>query len=162
MTDKPKSNRLIVLFAVLLTLIVASVFIVGIGKYRKVQTLQKHCTASTYGLVTTVDRTERHSDIGASWEKIYYIEAEFYVNDVKYIASAEERRGENDYGENARFKEETNITIMYNPSDPDENYIKAAIMDTGKREMLAGVLVPVVLIFLTIDYRRKKRMENDS
>lgn len=153
-----KAGLLIVIF---LVIVIGYIFVVGFMKYRHVQSLTENCTATTSGLVTMVDRTEKHSDVGGTWVKIYHIEADFYVNSIRYTAVADERRGENDYGENARFKTNTTVTIMYNPSDPNESYIKAAAMDNGKREMLSAVLIPVVFIFLAIDYRRKKRREND-
>lgn len=161
MENKKSNTRLIVLFAILVVVIFGGMLANGLIKRHKANLLKEHCTASTGGIVTTVTRTQMHNSTTSGWKNAYYIEVDFYVNDIKYTASATERRGENDYGQNARFKTNTTVTIMYNPENPNENYIKAAVMDTGKREMLSFVLVPAVFVYLAIDYKIKKRKESE-
>lgn len=142
-----------------LVLIIGIVFARGVFKFWNARMLKENCTASTNGIVTRVDKTQKLSDNTSKWLNSYHTEAEFYLNDVRYTAVADERRGKNDHGQNARFHVNNTVTIMYNPSDPSQNYIKAAVMDTGKTEMLSVILVPSVFLFLAFDYRRKKQTE---
>lgn len=161
MENKKSNIRLIILFAILMVIIFGNVFVIGLTKYLKVQTLIKNCTVATNGIITKVERTQQLWQASATWVNSYHIEADFYLNDVKYTTVADERRGKNDHGQNARFHTNTTVTIMYNPENPNESYIKAAAMDTGKQEMLSVVLVPAIFIYLTIDYKIKKRKENE-
>ena len=132
-----------------LSLFVLGVLFIGIGVFfgiilsGRIADMRKRCTESAEGVVISVSEG-RDSDDNVE----YRYTVQFEVNGKKY---------ENEKKSSSYVNQGEKMTIMYDPDDPDKNYIKGHYVEPKMTRMVGGVFGAVGLIAILVGANKKKR-----
>ena len=126
-----------------IVMVVMSMVIFTTGNNTK--KMHKRCTQSTNGIVQSVTRQRRTRKSGKHRRTTYYV----YLTGYEFEVNSKPIHGSSTLQSGERLSEGANLTVYYNPSDPDNDHY-TRYDDTGTGGMVASVFVGLTGVILFV------------